>query len=110
MRFPRVVALGAILLSLCAVAAADSDGGGALYKTRCAQCHGKNGEGKSDIKAPSLVSAEVKNMSDSALAVMIQQRTNGEMERKSAHTTMKKRLTADQVTELVSHIRKLQRQ
>lgn len=97
----------AVLVSLCAVAGASEDGG-SLYKARCAQCHGRNGQGKTSRKAPSLVSAEVKGMSDEALRDMIQQRTNGEMERKSSHTTMKKRLSAGQVADLVSHIRKMQ--
>lgn len=104
--------LRSLLFLLASVlwAVADSNSGEALYKARCAQCHGRSGEGKIGRKAPSLVSAEVKSMSDGALKDVIQQRTNGEMERRSAHTAMKKRLSGEQVTELVSHIRKLQNQ
>lgn len=105
----RVLSLcGAMIASLVASATAASEDGNALYRARCAQCHGKTGMGKASMKAPSLVSPEVKEMSDEALRKMIQQRTNGEMERKSAHTTMKKRLTADQVSDLVLHIRHMQ--
>lgn len=98
----------AVLAVSCSFAAAGSDSGEVLYKARCAKCHGKNGEGKAGIKAPSLVSPTVKVMSDDALKEVIQQRTNGEMERKSAHAAMKKRLTAEQTADLVIHIRKMQ--
>lgn len=37
--------------SLSSLAAAD---GAALYKSKCAGCHGANGEGKPAVKAPSL--------------------------------------------------------
>jgi mono/diheme cytochrome c family protein len=48
-----VVSLAAMLL----VASWDSwaaDDGGALYKAKCAGCHGASGEGKPAIKAPAL--------------------------------------------------------
>jgi len=37
--------------SLSSLAAAD---GAALYKSKCAGCHGANGEGKPAVKAPAL--------------------------------------------------------
>jgi cytochrome c len=48
-----MLSLAAMLLvvSLTSWAAGN---GGALYKTKCAGCHGANGEGKPAIKAPSL--------------------------------------------------------
>jgi mono/diheme cytochrome c family protein len=85
-----------------------TDIGGTLYRERCAQCHGKNGEGRKRIKAPSLVSTKVGKMSDDDLRAMISQRTNGEMEKVSSHTLLKKRLTADQAGEIVGYIREMQ--
>jgi mono/diheme cytochrome c family protein len=84
------------------------DAGKDLYQARCAECHGKNGEGKSGVKAANLMSAKVKSMSDDELKQVISQRTNGEMEKKSSHTLLKKRLTADQVAAVVAHIRTMQ--
>jgi mono/diheme cytochrome c family protein len=97
-----------LVLSLPVPMSFAADAGAALYKARCAQCHGKNLEGRTEIKAPSLKSAEVRKMSDDDLKAMISQRTNGEMEKQSAHTLLKKRLTAEQVAEIVSYIREMQ--
>jgi mono/diheme cytochrome c family protein len=96
------------MLSLSAPRSFAADTGGALYRERCAQCHGKNGEGRAGIKAPSLVSAKARKMSDDDLKAVISQRTNGEMEKDSSHTLLKKRLTADQVGEIVGYIREMQ--
>lgn len=95
-----------LVLPVCLASAAEA--GGALFQARCAQCHGKNGEGKTGVKAPSLMSAQVRNMSDDELKAIISQRANGEMERKSSHTLVKKRLTADQVEAIVAYIREMQ--
>ena len=48
-----VVNLAAILLIASAVSWAAEDGA-ALYKTKCAGCHGASGEGKPAMKAPAL--------------------------------------------------------
>jgi len=45
--------LTAILLATSLTASSQDDGAG-LYKTKCAGCHGANGEGKSAMKAPPL--------------------------------------------------------
>jgi cytochrome c len=47
------VALTAILLGV-SLASWAADDGAALYKRKCAGCHGANGEGKSAVKAPAL--------------------------------------------------------
>jgi cytochrome c len=48
-----VVNLAAILL-IASLASWAADDGAALYKTKCAGCHGASGEGKSAMKAPAL--------------------------------------------------------
>ena len=48
-----VVSLAATLL-IVSLASWAADDGAALYKKKCAGCHGANGEGKPAIKAPAL--------------------------------------------------------
>ena len=48
-----VVSLAAMLL-VASLALWAADDGAALYKAKCAGCHGANGEGKPGIKAPAL--------------------------------------------------------
>jgi mono/diheme cytochrome c family protein len=97
-----------LIFSIGNPAAYPADTGESLYQARCAECHGKSGQGKRRMKAPSLVSAEMTKMSDDQLKAVIQQRANGEMERKSTHTELKKRLTAEQVSDLIAYMRKMQ--
>ncbi|HTS56437.1 MAG TPA: cytochrome c [Terriglobales bacterium] len=51
MNSKMLIALTALVLSLCTVTWAAEDGQ-ALYKAKCASCHGANGEGKPSMKAP----------------------------------------------------------
>ena len=48
-----VVSLAAMLL-VASLTSGAADDGAALYKKKCAGCHGANGEGKPAIKAPAL--------------------------------------------------------
>lgn len=48
-----VASLAAMLL-VASLASWAADDGAALYKKKCAGCHGANGEGKPAIKAPAL--------------------------------------------------------
>jgi mono/diheme cytochrome c family protein len=56
MRYKLLIALTAWLLT-ATVASFAADEGAALYKKKCAGCHGASGEGKSVMKAPALNSA-----------------------------------------------------
>jgi cytochrome c553 len=80
-----------------------------LYQIKCSSCHGKNGEGKPSMKVPSLVSDDAKKLPDDQMRQLIVSRANGEMERNASHEFLKKRLTEDQVQEIINHIRKMQR-
>jgi mono/diheme cytochrome c family protein len=51
MKFNILISIGALLLAGSAAFCAD---GAAMYKTKCAVCHGADGQGKPAIKAPSL--------------------------------------------------------
>lgn len=46
--------LGVTLLMAIPAASWAADDGAALYKSKCAGCHGAGGEGKSAVKAPAL--------------------------------------------------------
>lgn len=83
-----------------------AEDGAALYKTKCAVCHGPDGGGKPTIKAPSLVSDEAKKMSDDDLTDMI---ANGGKDKKATHAFSKKGVTAEQIKALVAYIRNLQK-
>ncbi|HLO00939.1 MAG TPA: cytochrome c, partial [Pyrinomonadaceae bacterium] len=48
-----VASLAAMLL-VVSLASWAADDGAALYKKKCAGCHGANGEGKPALKAPAL--------------------------------------------------------
>jgi mono/diheme cytochrome c family protein len=52
MRLRVVMIIGTVLLT--GVAASAADDGAALYKQKCAGCHGAGGEGKPAMKAPAL--------------------------------------------------------
>src|ERR1700752_3485361 len=55
-----VVNLAAILL-IASLASWGADAGAALYKTKCAGCHGPSGEGKPAMKAPALKGTSVES-------------------------------------------------
>ena len=53
MSIKSLFAVGATLVVTSTALLASGDGA-ALYKTKCAGCHGANGEGKPAVKAPAL--------------------------------------------------------
>jgi mono/diheme cytochrome c family protein len=83
-----------------------AEDGAALYKAKCAMCHGADATGKPAVKAPSLVSDEAKKKSDADLTDQI---ANGGKEKKAAHAFSKKGVTDDQIKALVGYIRGLQK-
>ena len=58
MNSKMVVALAALLLSACTATWA-ADDGAALFKSKCASCHGANGEGKPSMKTPAVKGSTV---------------------------------------------------
>ena len=65
-----VLLIGAIALALFLILPNLSwaaDDGAAIYKSKCAMCHGTDLAGKPAAKAPSLVSDEAKKASDAEL-------------------------------------------
>jgi|SRR5579859_2923059 len=79
---------------------AAGDGAG-LYKTKCAACHGPDGAGKPAAKMPSLISDEAKKLSDADLAKAVTE--------KAKHPAGVKGLAAEDVKEIVTFVRSLQK-
>jgi len=50
----KFVVAVAVLLMMAPLASWAAEDGAALYKTKCAGCHGANGEGKPAMKVPAL--------------------------------------------------------
>jgi cytochrome c6 len=96
------LAAGGVLLSFAAASAHAQSGGETLYKTKCAVCHGADGEGETVIGKTNnlrhLGSADVQKLSDSELTEII---TKG----KNKMPGYGKSLKPDQIKELVGYIR-----
>jgi mono/diheme cytochrome c family protein len=97
-----VAALFAGTCLLSATAKADTAAGEAMFKAKCAGCHGADGKGKEAMKTQDLASAEVQKMSDADLSGVI---TNGKPPKMPPY----KALTPDQVKDLVGYIRSLKK-
>jgi len=78
-----------------------AEDGAALYKAKCAACHGPDGAGKPAANIPSLVSGDAKKKSDADLTNVIT--TNPK------HAALAKALTPDQVKAVVAAVRDFQK-
>ena len=83
-----------------------AEDGAAIYKAKCAACHGPDGAGKPAAKIPSLVSDDVKKVSDADLTDFV---ANGGPSKKVTHAFATKGLTPDQVKAVVGAVRDLQK-
>ena len=83
-----------------------AEDGAAIFKAKCAACHGADGAGKPAAKIPSLVSDEAKKLSDSDLTDFI---ANGGPSKKPMHAFASKGLSADDIKAVVSAVRDLQK-
>jgi mono/diheme cytochrome c family protein len=78
-----------------------AEDGAALYKAKCAMCHGADATGKPAAKIPSLVSDEAKKMSDADLTKAVAETAK--------HPAGVKGLSADDAKAVVTYIRTLQK-
>lgn len=96
-------AAAALVLGFASIPAAAQDAA-ALYKTKCAACHGVDGKGETSIgktnKIRDLSSADVQQQSDADLTAII---TTG----KGKMPAYGKGLKPDQIKDLVAYIRGL---
>ena len=83
-----------------------AEDGAAVYKAKCAGCHGADGAGKPAAKIPSLVSDDAKKLSDADITDMV---ANGGASKKASHAFASKGLSADDVKAVVGAVRDLQK-
>jgi mono/diheme cytochrome c family protein len=100
MSFKSVFAAGAALLVSSTALLASVDGA-ALYKTKCAGCHGSNGEGKPAVKAPAL-----KGTSWDANKI-VEHVTKGEPQSKPPHNKGISGLTNEQAKAIAEYVETL---
>jgi mono/diheme cytochrome c family protein len=100
MKHTLVVNLTALLLTASAASWA-ADDGSALYKKKCAGCHGANGEGKPAMKAPALkgTSFDVNQLIDHI--------TKGEATSKPPHNKGIAGLSDDQAKSIAEYVKTL---
>ncbi|OLE12222.1 MAG: hypothetical protein AUG89_08070 [Acidobacteria bacterium 13_1_20CM_4_56_7] len=101
-----IVAIAVALFLIVPSLSWAADDGAALYKTKCAACHGADLAGKPAAKAPSLVSDEAKKTSDADLTDAI---ANGGKAKKPMHAYANKGMSEDQIKMVVSYIRAQQK-
>ena len=78
-----------------------ADDGAAIYKAKCAMCHGPDAAGKPAAKIPSLIDAAAKAKSDADLTKAVAETAK--------HPGPVKGLSADDVKAVVTYIRSLQK-
>ncbi|MFY9903675.1 MAG: cytochrome c [Terriglobales bacterium] len=78
-----------------------AEDGAALYKTKCAACHGADAAGKPAAKIPSLVGDDLKAKSDGDFAAAVTGTAK--------HPAGVKSLSADDAKAIVTYIRTLQK-
>ena len=102
----RRVATIAVALFILIPSLSWAEDGAAIYKTKCAACHGADAAGKPAAKIPSLVSDDAKKKSDADLTDFI---ANGGPSKKATHAFSTKGLSADDVKAVITAIRAMQK-
>jgi mono/diheme cytochrome c family protein len=97
----KIATIMGISLLTAALALAAEDGA-ALYKKRCAACHGAQGEGKPAMKAPSLKATK---MDASQIS---EQLTKGAPAAKAPHNKAIAGLKPEQATAIADYVKTLQ--
>lgn len=96
----------ALLIAAPAAFAGGGPDGAALFKTKCAMCHGPDGAGQTamgkSLKLRDLRSADVQKQTDAELAKWI-------ADGKGKMPAYKTKLSAEEITALVGYIRTLKK-
>src|SRR5215472_13071597 len=101
MKYGMLFVLPATALAL-SVAALAADDGAALYKRKCAGCHGAGGEGKPAVKAPALKGTTLD------ASKIVEHLTKGEPTSKPPHNKGIAGLTEDQAKSIAEYVKTLQ--
>jgi len=99
MRWKFAIAALFLLLFLSGGWAADN--GSALYKKRCAGCHGANGQGKPAAKAPALKGTPIE------VDQLTKQILNGESTSKGVHKKGFSRINDEQASAIAQYVKSL---
>jgi cytochrome c553 len=99
---PRLTIVSAVAVALLASSPSWAADGAALYKSRCANCHGANGEGRSAMKAPAFKGA---TMSEDQIAQLL---TAGASGKRAPHAKAISRLNADDAKAIAAFVKTLQ--
>jgi cytochrome c553 len=97
----KFTTLSAIVIALIASNPAWAADGAALYKTRCANCHGAKGEGKPAMKSPAL---KGNAMSADEMQKLLIEGASG---KKAPHAKAISGLNADQAKAIVDFLKTL---
>lgn len=89
------------LLLFASSASQAADNGAALYKKRCAGCHGANGEGKPAMKAPALKGTSIE------AGQIAQHLTKGEPASKPPHNKAMSGLNEAQAKAIADYVKTL---
>jgi mono/diheme cytochrome c family protein len=100
MTFKRLASVMAMLL-IASITSWAAEDGAALYKKKCAGCHGASGEGKPAMKAPAL-----KGTSKDA-SQLVDHITKGEPGSKAPHSKGIAGLTNDQAQAIADFVKTL---
>jgi mono/diheme cytochrome c family protein len=98
----KCLVTAALLLLFASTASWAAEDGAALYKKRCAGCHGANGEGKPAMKAPTL-----KGITMDADQIT-QHLTKGEPTSKAPHNKGMSGLSEAQAKAIAEYVKTLQ--
>ena len=100
MKHQLLVILAVLLFAVSFCFAAED--GAALYKRKCAGCHGASGEGKPAIKAPALKGTTLD------ASKIVEHLTKGEPTSKPPHNKGITGLTEDQAKSIAEYVKTLQ--
>lgn len=89
------------MLLVASLASWAADDGAALYKTKCAGCHGRSGEGKPAIKAPALKGTKLE------VNQIVEHITKGESGSKAPHNKGIVGLNDDQAKAIAEFVKTL---
>ena len=96
MNWKSIVSASALLFAVSATSLAQD--GAALFKSKCAGCHGQKGEGKPAMKAPAMKDTKLSG-SD-----LVQYLTNGEPNHKAPHKKGISGVTEEQAKAIADYI------
>jgi cytochrome c len=99
-RMNRFVVLAVVLIVVSTASLAAEDGA-ALYKSKCAACHGTNGNGKSAMKAPALKGTQLD------VDQILQHITKGEAVSKAPHNKGIAGISDDQAKAIAEFVKSL---